>query len=39
LIEGALVLRLTQGCNDAAHAVRPAVEQLIKTFLPLSTTG
>ena len=29
LIEGALVLRQTQGRNDAARVVRPAVEQLI----------
>jgi AcrR family transcriptional regulator len=33
LIEGALVLRLTQGRNDAARAVRPAVEQLIAAYL------
>jgi AcrR family transcriptional regulator len=39
LIEGALVLRLTQGRNDAAHAVRPAVELLVKTFLPRATKG
>jgi AcrR family transcriptional regulator len=34
LVEGALVLRLTQGRNDAARAVRPAVEQLIGAYLP-----
>jgi AcrR family transcriptional regulator len=34
LIEGALVLRQTHGRNDAARAVRPAVEQLIGAFLP-----
>src|SRR5260370_1206490 len=33
LIEGALVLRQTQGRNDAARVVRPAVEQLIATYL------
>ena len=33
LIEGALVLRQTQGRNDAARAIRPAVEQLIRTYL------
>src|SRR5882724_4930720 len=34
LIEGALILRQTHGRNDAARAVRPAVVQLIKTYLP-----
>jgi AcrR family transcriptional regulator len=34
LVEGALILRQTHGRNDAARAVRPAVEQLIRTFLP-----
>jgi AcrR family transcriptional regulator len=34
LIEGALILRQTQGRNDAARVVRPAVEQLIKAYLP-----
>lgn len=34
LLEGALVLRLTQGRHDAARAIRPAVEQLIKAYLP-----
>ncbi len=34
LIEGALVLRQTQGRNDAARAIRPAVEQLIAVYLP-----
>jgi AcrR family transcriptional regulator len=34
LIEGALILRQTQGRNDAARSVRPAVEQLIRAYLP-----
>jgi AcrR family transcriptional regulator len=34
LLEGALILRQTQGRNDAARAVRPAVEQLMRTYLP-----
>jgi hypothetical protein len=34
LIEGALILRQTQGRNDAARAIRPAVEQLMRTHLP-----
>ena len=34
LIEGALVLRQTQARNDAARAIRPAVEQLIRVYLP-----
>ena len=34
LIEGALILRQTHGRNDAARAIRPAVEQLIDTYLP-----
>jgi AcrR family transcriptional regulator len=34
LVEGALVLRQTQGRNDAARVVRPAVEQLIQAYLP-----
>jgi len=34
LVEGAMVLRQTQGRNDAARAVRPAVEQLMRTYLP-----
>lgn len=33
LIEGALILRQTHGRNDAARAVRPAVEQLIRVYL------
>ncbi|HVT90899.1 MAG TPA: TetR/AcrR family transcriptional regulator [Tepidisphaeraceae bacterium] len=33
LIEGALILRQTHGRNDAARAIRPAVEQLINTYL------
>jgi AcrR family transcriptional regulator len=34
LIEGALVLRQTFGRNDAARVVRPAVEQLIRAYVP-----
>jgi len=34
LLEGALILRQTNGRNDAARAIRPAVEQLIAAFLP-----
>jgi AcrR family transcriptional regulator len=34
LIEGALILRQAHGRNDAARVVRPAVEQLIGTYLP-----
>lgn len=34
LIEGALILRQTHGRNDAARAVRPAVEQLLRTYVP-----
>jgi AcrR family transcriptional regulator len=37
LLEGALVLRQTQGRNDAARAIRPAVEQLIRAYLPRPT--
>jgi AcrR family transcriptional regulator len=33
LVEGALILRQTQGRNDAARAVRPAVEQLIRAHI------
>jgi len=33
LVEGALLLRQTQGRNDAARAVRPAAEQLVRTYL------
>ncbi len=33
LIEGALVLRQAHGRNDAARVIRPAVEQLIQTYL------
>lgn len=33
LLEGALILRQTQGRNDAARAVRPAVEMLINFHL------
>jgi AcrR family transcriptional regulator len=34
LIEGALSLRHTHDRNDAARAIRPAVKQLIATYLP-----
>jgi AcrR family transcriptional regulator len=34
LIQGALILRQTQGRNDAARAIQPAVEQLIAAYLP-----
>ena len=34
LIEGALSLRQTHGRNDAARVVRPAVEQLVRAYLP-----
>jgi hypothetical protein len=34
LVQGALVLRQTHGRNDAARTVRPAVEQLIRVYLP-----
>jgi AcrR family transcriptional regulator len=34
LVEGALILRQTHGRNDAARVVRPAVVQLIGTYLP-----
>lgn len=34
LIEGALILRQTQGRNDAARVVRPVVEQLVRAYLP-----
>jgi AcrR family transcriptional regulator len=33
LIEGALILRQTHGRNDAARVVRPAVENLVHTYL------
>src|SRR4029079_15453913 len=33
LLEGALIMRQTQGRNDAARAIRPAIEQLINTYL------
>jgi len=36
LVEGAMVLRQTQSRNDAAKAIRPAVEQLIRAYLPNS---
>jgi AcrR family transcriptional regulator len=34
LIEGAMVLRQVHGRNDAARAIRPAVEQMMRTYLP-----
>lgn len=34
LIEGALILRQTHGRNDAARVARPAVEQLMRAYLP-----
>lgn len=34
LLEGALIVRQTQGRNDAARSIRPAAEQLIRTYLP-----
>jgi AcrR family transcriptional regulator len=34
LLEGALVMRQTDGRNDAARIVRPAIEQLIRAYLP-----
>ncbi len=34
MIEGAIVLRQTHGRNDAARAIRPVVEQLMRTYLP-----
>ena len=34
LLEGALALRQMNGRNDAARVVRPAIEQLIATYLP-----
>ena len=39
LVQGALMLRQTHSRNDAARVVRPAVEQLIETYLPLSTAA
>jgi AcrR family transcriptional regulator len=33
LVEGALILRQTHNRNDAARAIRPAVEQLVTTYL------
>ena len=40
LLEGALIMRQTHGRNDAARVVRPAVEQLVGTYLPnLPETG
>jgi AcrR family transcriptional regulator len=37
LIEGILILRQTHGRNDAARVIRPAVQQLIDTYLPRAT--
>ena len=34
MVEGALILRQTHGRNDAARVVRPAVEQLLRAYLP-----
>jgi len=34
ILEGALILRQTNGRHDAARAVRPAVEQLLAAYLP-----
>jgi AcrR family transcriptional regulator len=34
LLEGALVMRQTQSRNDAARAIRPAVQHVIATYLP-----
>jgi AcrR family transcriptional regulator len=34
LLEGALVVRQTHGRNDAARAIRPAVEQLLRAYVP-----
>ena len=34
LVEGSMILRQTHGRNDAAKAVKPAVEVLIRTYLP-----
>jgi AcrR family transcriptional regulator len=39
LIEGAMVLRQTQGRNDAARAIRPAVEQLVRVYLTGAKRG
>ena len=39
LVEGALFLRQTHGRNDAARAVRPAAEQLIRAYLPPAATS
>ena len=39
LIEGALILRQTHGRDDAARVVRPAVEQLVGTYLMAAKSG
>jgi AcrR family transcriptional regulator len=36
LLEGALILRHAHGRDDAARAIRPAVEQLIHAYFPHS---
>ena len=36
MIDGAIVMRLAQGRNDAARVLRPAVEQLIHKLLPVA---
>jgi len=39
LIEGAMTIRLTHSRNDAARAIRPAVQQLIDVYLPKRDNG
>jgi AcrR family transcriptional regulator len=39
LVHGALFLRQTHGRNDAARAVRPAAEHLIRAYLPLAAAS
>lgn len=39
LIDGALILRQVHGRNDAARVIRPAVEQLVATYLPKAAIG
>jgi AcrR family transcriptional regulator len=38
LIEGALMMRQTSNRNDAARAIRPGVQELIKAFLPSTSS-
>ena len=38
LVEGAMILRKTQGRNDAARVIRPAVEQLMRAYFPAAST-